>query len=66
VPSIKVEHFPVPCRSNALGLKGTGEAGTTAATPALINAVIDALPQGSAIEMPATAEKVWRALQTRA
>jgi carbon-monoxide dehydrogenase large subunit len=66
VPSMKVEHFAVPCRSNALGLKGTGEAGTTAATPALINAVIDALPQGSAIEMPATAEKVWRALQTRA
>jgi carbon-monoxide dehydrogenase large subunit len=48
-----------------LGVKGTGEAGTTAATPALINAVMDALPKGSTIEMPATPERVWRALQPR-
>ncbi|MGH6790375.1 MAG: xanthine dehydrogenase family protein molybdopterin-binding subunit [Pseudolabrys sp.] len=66
VPSMKVEHFPVPCRTNALGVKGTGEAGTTAATPALINAVIDALPEGSSIEMPATPERIWKALQPRA
>jgi aerobic carbon-monoxide dehydrogenase large subunit len=66
VPSMTVEHFAVPCRTNPLGAKGAGEAGTTAATPALINAVIDALPQGSAIEMPATPERVWRALQPRA
>ncbi|HEX5507538.1 MAG TPA: molybdopterin cofactor-binding domain-containing protein, partial [Pseudolabrys sp.] len=65
VPSMTVKHFAVPCKSNPLGVKGTGEAGTTAATPALINAVIDALPQGASIEMPATAEKVWRALQPK-
>ncbi|HET7848166.1 MAG TPA: xanthine dehydrogenase family protein molybdopterin-binding subunit [Pseudolabrys sp.] len=62
VPSMTVEHMAVPCKSNPLGVKGTGEAGTTAATPALINAVIDALPAGANIEMPATAEKIWRAL----
>jgi carbon-monoxide dehydrogenase large subunit len=65
VPSMTVEHFAVPCKTNALGVKGTGEAGTTAATPALINAVMDALPAGSTIEMPATAERIWRALQPR-
>ncbi len=63
VPPMTVEHIVVPCKTNPLGVKGTGEAGTTAATPALINAVIDALPAGASIEMPATAEKVWRALQ---
>jgi carbon-monoxide dehydrogenase large subunit len=63
VPPMTVEHFPVPCKTNPLGTKGTGEAGTTAATPALINAILDALPAGADIEMPATAERVWRALQ---
>jgi carbon-monoxide dehydrogenase large subunit len=65
VPSMAVEHFAVPCKTNPLGVKGTGEAGTTAATPAIINAVVDALPAGASIEMPATPEKVWRALQPR-
>jgi len=47
-----------------LGAKGCGEAGTIGAPPALINAVIDALaPLGvSTIEMPATSERVWRAI----
>jgi aerobic carbon-monoxide dehydrogenase large subunit len=63
VPPMTVEHFPVPCTTNPLGTKGTGEAGTTAATPALINAILDALPPGASIEMPATPERVWRALQ---
>jgi carbon-monoxide dehydrogenase large subunit len=63
VPPMTVEHFPVPCKTNPLGTKGTGEAGTTAATPALINAILDALPPGADIAMPATAERVWRALQ---
>ena len=62
VPAMAVEHFAVACRSNPLGVKGTGEAGTTAAPPALINAVLDALPKGASLDMPATPERVWRAL----
>jgi carbon-monoxide dehydrogenase large subunit len=64
VPAMTVEHFPVPCKTNPLGAKGTGEAGTTASTPALINAILDALPEGADIDMPATPERVWRALQS--
>ena len=63
VPPMLVEHFAVACRSNALGVKGTGEAGTTAAPPALINAILDALPKGAALDMPATAERIWQALK---
>jgi len=46
-------------------VKGTGEAGTTAAPPVIINAILDALPKDARgnLEMPATAERVWRALQ---
>ena len=62
VPAMAVEHFAVACRTNPLGVKGTGEAGTTAAPPALINAVLDALPKGASLDMPATPERVWRAL----
>lgn len=55
----------VPCKSNPLGVKGCGESGCTASLAAVINAVIDALaPRGvRAIDMPATPERVWRALQ---
>jgi carbon-monoxide dehydrogenase large subunit len=63
VPPMTVEHFAVACRTNPLGVKGTGEAGTTAAPPALINAVLDALPEGAALDMPATPARVWQALQ---
>jgi aerobic carbon-monoxide dehydrogenase large subunit len=50
---------------NPLGVKGVGEAGTVGAMPAIMNAVNDALHRAGApgIEMPATPEKVWRALQ---
>ena len=44
MPAMTVEHLAVACRTNPLGVKGTGEAGTTAAPPALINAILDALP----------------------
>ena len=47
--------------TNPLGVKGCGEAGTIAAPPAVINAVIDAI--GEDISMPATAEKVWSVLK---
>ena len=54
----------VPTERNPLGVKGVGEAGTVGALPAVMNAVNDALHQIGAptIEMPATPEKVWRAI----
>ncbi|MEO8081710.1 MAG: xanthine dehydrogenase family protein molybdopterin-binding subunit [Caldimonas sp.] len=59
----------IPCANNPLGAKGVGELGTIGATPAVMNAVIDALDHaglGRAAEriaMPATPERVWQALQ---
>jgi aerobic carbon-monoxide dehydrogenase large subunit len=52
--------------ANRLGVKGVGEAGTIASTPAVVNAIIDALrPYGiDDVTMPCTPERVWRALQT--
>ncbi len=66
VPSMSVAHHEVPCRTNPLGVKGTGEVGTTAAPPAVVNAIADALPPAAAarLDMPVTAEKIWRALRT--
>ncbi len=58
----------VPCTINALGAKGVGELGTIGATPAVVNAVIDALDhagqgrKAERVQMPLTAEHVWRAL----
>ena len=63
MPDMTVEHRAVACRTNPLGVKGTGEAGTTAAPPAVINAILDALPAGAQLDMPATPERIWRALQ---
>ena len=63
VPAMQIEHRAVACRTNPLGVKGTGEAGTTAAPPALINAILDALPAGAKLDMPATPERIWAALQ---
>jgi len=60
---MKVEHYAVPCKTNPLGAKGTGEAGTTAAPPALLNAIMDALPKGAALDMPATTDRIWQAIQ---
>jgi carbon-monoxide dehydrogenase large subunit len=62
-PAMTVEHRAVACRTNPLGVKGTGEAGCTAAPPALMNAILDALPEGAALDMPATPARVWAALQ---
>jgi carbon-monoxide dehydrogenase large subunit len=61
--SFKEELHLVPARTNPLGVKGAGEAGTTAAIAALMNAVADAIPGGAGahLDMPATAEKLWRA-----
>ncbi len=65
IPPIKVGFNCVPCTTNPLGIKGAGEAGTIAACPAVINAVVDALsPLGIRhIDMPATPENIWRAIR---
>ncbi|MEO8304792.1 MAG: xanthine dehydrogenase family protein molybdopterin-binding subunit [Betaproteobacteria bacterium] len=58
-----------PCLTNAMGVKGVGELGTIGATPAVVNAVVDALArngfakQSLGLQMPLTSEKVWRAMQ---
>ena len=59
----------VPCSTNLLGVKGVGELGTIGATPAVVNAVVDALAASGLgraaerVQMPLTAPTVWRALQ---
>ncbi len=65
LPDFDLAFHPVPATTNALGAKGCGEAGVTAAPPTIINAILDALaPLGvTHIDMPATPEKVWRAIR---
>ncbi len=65
LPAISFGHHDVPCKTNPLGVKGAGEAGCVGAPPAVINAILDALkPLGvNDIAMPATPERVWRAIQ---
>ncbi len=60
----------IPCKNNPLGVKGVGELGTIGATPAVANAVIDALLRGGAdagrvaqLQIPFTADKVWQVLR---
>jgi carbon-monoxide dehydrogenase large subunit len=65
LPDIVSEMHPVLCTTNPLGVKGVGEAGTTASLGAVMNAITDALPTGAKIDMPATPERVWRALQRK-
>jgi carbon-monoxide dehydrogenase large subunit len=64
-PSFEVERTETPTDVNPLGVKGAGETGTIASTPAVVNAVVDALaPHGIRhLDMPLTPERVWRALQ---
>ena len=63
--AVEVESRPVPTPTNPLGVKGAGEAGTVGALPAVLSAIRDALaPLGiDHFEMPATPERVWRAVQ---
>jgi carbon-monoxide dehydrogenase large subunit len=65
LPSFVTDRTETPATSNPLGVKGVGEAGTIASTPAVVNAVIDALrPLGvKDVRMPCTPERVWRAIQ---
>jgi aerobic carbon-monoxide dehydrogenase large subunit len=54
----------VPCPNNDLGVKGAGEGGACGAPPAIVSAICDALGVAH-IDMPVTAEKVWRVLAAR-
>jgi carbon-monoxide dehydrogenase large subunit len=62
VPDFTVDTTVTPCTHNPLGVKGCGEAGAIGSPAAIMNAVTDALGGGE-ISMPATPEKIWRALQ---
>jgi carbon-monoxide dehydrogenase large subunit len=64
MPSLlRDDSHPVPATTNPLGVKGVGEAGTTASLAAIMNAIADAVPAAAHMDMPATMEKVWRACQ---
>ena len=64
LPSFKVDYTVTACTHNDLGVKGCGEAGAIASPPAVINAIVDALAVVGVTDMsmPATPEKVWRAI----
>jgi carbon-monoxide dehydrogenase large subunit len=65
IPDVEVQSNPVPTKTNPLGVKGAGEAGSVGAMPAVANAIVDALSDLGVrhIEMPATPERVWRAIR---
>lgn len=65
LPSFTLGRTVTPSPSNPLGVKGIGEAGTIASTPAVVNAVVDALAHlgVTSMAMPVTPERVWRAVQ---
>ncbi|ATN36269.1 carbon monoxide dehydrogenase [Rhizobium sp. ACO-34A] len=62
LPSFEVSHQNTPCPGNPLGIKGCGEAGAIGSPPALINAITDAIGNNR-LNMPATPNAVWSALQ---
>jgi carbon-monoxide dehydrogenase large subunit len=68
LPDFELLDMATPTSMNKLGVKGIGEAGTIGATPAVQNAVVDALSHLGVthIEMPTTSERVWRAIQAAA
>ncbi len=66
VPSFHFETRNVPSKTNAFGIKGAGEAGSIGSCPAVMNGIMDALNRGfgiTVIDMPATPEKVWNAIE---
>ncbi|HEX5407508.1 MAG TPA: xanthine dehydrogenase family protein molybdopterin-binding subunit [Pseudonocardiaceae bacterium] len=64
LPSFTTDRTETPSTSNPLGVKGVGEAGTIASTPAVVNAIVDAVRHFGVtdIEMPCTPMRVWRAI----
>lgn len=65
VPMIETDRTTTPCPHNPLGVKGAGEAGAIGSTPAVVNAVVDALSHLGVtdIQMPVTPQRVWKAMQ---
>ena len=65
VSAFEVKSNPVPTKTNPLGVKGAGEAGSVGALPAVANALVDALSHLGVrdIDLPATPERIWRAIQ---
>lgn len=66
IPAFRFVPVETPTPRNPLGIKGCGEAGATGAPPAVVNAIVDALaPLGVRnIDMPATPERIWSAIQS--
>ena len=66
LPNFTTDRTETPATSNVLGVKGVGEAGTIASTPAVVNAVVDAVRHFgvSDIQMPLTPMRVWQAIRT--
>jgi len=62
LPSFRVDTRVTPCTHNPLGVKGCGEAGAIGAPAAVMNAICDAIGAKD-VQMPATPERVWRALR---
>jgi carbon-monoxide dehydrogenase large subunit len=65
LPSFKLSHTTTLCPGNPLGIKGCGEAGAIGASAAVINAITDAIGNNR-LEMPATPDRVWRAINGKA
>ena len=67
LPEFTTDRTETPATSNPLGVKGVGEAGTIASTPAVVDAVVDAVRHLGVqdIRMPTTPERVWRAINRR-
>jgi carbon-monoxide dehydrogenase large subunit len=66
MPPIAGDLHNVPATTNPLGVKGVGEAGTTASLAAFMNAIVDAVPEAASLDMPATPLKVWQAIRKTA
>ncbi|HLB15185.1 MAG TPA: xanthine dehydrogenase family protein molybdopterin-binding subunit, partial [Burkholderiales bacterium] len=65
LPAFDLEFIEVPCKTNPIGVKGVGEAGSVGAPPTVMNAILDALrPLGvEHVDMPATPRRVWEAIR---
>ena len=65
LPSFTTDRTETPSTTNPLGVKGVGEAGTIASTPAIVNGIVDAVRHlgVTEVEMPCTPQRVWRAIQ---
>jgi carbon-monoxide dehydrogenase large subunit len=65
LPAFDLDFIEVPCKTNPIGVKGVGEAGSVGAPPTVMNAILDALrPLGvEHVDMPATPRRVWEAIR---